>query len=59
LLVDSQSSSVKLVITDPEHNSPEQSKFIDNSLAEVGVKVIHLAKNQKWDESLIRNGLAA
>ncbi|MCL1056622.1 DUF2726 domain-containing protein [Shewanella gelidimarina] len=59
VLVDSQSSSVKLVITDPEHNSPEQSQFIDNSLAEVGVKVIHLAKNQKWDESLIRNGLAA
>lgn len=59
VLVDSESSSVKLVITDPEHNSPEQSEFIDNSLAEVGVKVIHLAKNQKWDESLIRNGLAA
>ena len=59
VLVDSESSSVKLVITDPEHNSAEQSQFIDNSLAEVGVKVIHLAKNQKWDESLIRNGLAA
>jgi len=59
VLVDNESSSVKLVITDPEHNSPEQSQFIDNSLAEVGVKVIHLPKNQKWDESLIRNGLAA
>ncbi|QLE86762.1 DUF2726 domain-containing protein [Shewanella sp. Scap07] len=52
-------SAVKLVITDPQHNSPENNDFIDHSLAEVGIKVIHLAQNQQCDESLIRNSLAA
>ncbi|WP_285163815.1 DUF2726 domain-containing protein [Shewanella goraebulensis] len=52
-------SSVKLVITDPQHNTPENNEFIDHSLAEVGIKVIHLASNQQCDETLIRNSLAA
>ncbi|MFS1425134.1 DUF2726 domain-containing protein [Shewanella sp. 10N.286.48.B5] len=58
VVVDEQ-SSVKLVITDPQHNTPENNEFIDQSLAEVGIKVIHLASNQQCDETLIRNSLAA
>ncbi|ACA84540.1 DUF2726 domain-containing protein [Shewanella woodyi] len=58
VLVDNESSAIKLVITDPQHNSEENSRYIDNALAKMGVKVLHLAKND-CDETLLRASLAA
>ncbi|MCK8046945.1 MULTISPECIES: DUF2726 domain-containing protein [Shewanella] len=58
VLVDNQSSAVKLVITDPQHNSDENNRFIDATLAKMGVKVLHLAKND-CDVNLIKNSLVA
>ncbi|QFU21241.1 DUF2726 domain-containing protein [Shewanella eurypsychrophilus] len=54
-----EESSVKLVITDPEHNTQENSDFIDNSLAKVGVNVIHMSDDQRCDDLLIRASLVA
>lgn len=58
VLVDNESSAVKLVITDPQHNSEENNRYIDSALAKMGVKVLHLAKND-CDENLIRDSLVA
>lgn len=58
VLVDSESSTVKLVITDPQHNSEESNRFIDDTLAKMGVKVLHLAKND-CDANLIKSSLVA
>ncbi|ABZ74876.1 conserved hypothetical protein [Shewanella halifaxensis HAW-EB4] len=58
VLVDSESSAVKLVITDPQHNSEENNRFIDDTLAKMGVKVLHLAKND-CDANLIKSSLVA
>lgn len=58
VLVDPESSAVKLVITDPEHNSPERNAFIDHSLAEVGIKVLHLDTNVPCDEALLTRSLS-
>ncbi|GIU29787.1 hypothetical protein TUM4433_19470 [Shewanella schlegeliana] len=58
VLVDSESSTVKLVITDPQHNSEENNRFIDTTLAQMGVKVLHLAKND-CDETLLKSSLVA
>ncbi|RTR31266.1 DUF2726 domain-containing protein [Shewanella atlantica] len=54
-----EKSSVKLVITDPEHNTPENSDFIDSSLAKVGVNVIHISDNKQCDDLLVRELLVA
>ncbi|ABV35132.1 conserved hypothetical protein [Shewanella sediminis HAW-EB3] len=58
VILDEQ-SSVKLVITDPEHNTPENSDFIDSSLAKVGVNVIHISDNKQCDDLLVRELLVA
>lgn len=58
VLVDNESSAVKLVITDPQHNSDENNRFIDATLAKMGVKVLHLAKND-CDANLIKSSLVA
>ncbi|QQX80784.1 DUF2726 domain-containing protein [Shewanella sp. KX20019] len=58
VIMDEQ-SVVKLVITDPGHNTPENSDFIDSSLAKVGVDVIHISDDNKYDDLLIRSALVA
>ncbi|MCG9695667.1 DUF2726 domain-containing protein [Shewanella sp. Isolate11] len=59
VVVDNESSAVKLVVSNPEESSPEQVKFIQKCLDYVGVQFIKLDKHKQCDPTLIRTALAA
>lgn len=59
VVVDNESSAVKLVMSDPNSSSPEQIKFIEKCLDYIGVQFIKLDKHKQCDEILLRNALAA
>ncbi|ACJ30781.1 Conserved hypothetical protein [Shewanella piezotolerans WP3] len=59
VVVDNESSSVKLVISNPDDSSPEQAKFIEKCLDYIGVQFIKLDKHKQCDEALIKTALAA
>ncbi|EDQ02758.1 DUF2726 domain-containing protein [Shewanella benthica] len=59
VVVDNESSSVKLVMTNPEDSTSDQVEFIEKCLAYTGIQLIKLDKDKHCDEALIRNALAA
>ncbi|QFU24758.1 DUF2726 domain-containing protein [Shewanella eurypsychrophilus] len=59
VVVDNESSSVKLVISNSDESSPEQTKFVEKCLDYVGVQFIKLDKNKQCNEASIMNALAA
>jgi hypothetical protein len=59
VVVDNESSSVKLVISNPDDSSPEQVKFVEKCLDYIGVPFIKLDKQKHCDEGLIKTALAA
>nr|WP_223294819.1 MULTISPECIES: DUF2726 domain-containing protein [Shewanella] len=59
VVVDNESSAVKLVVSDPAASSPEQMKFVEKCLDYIGVQLIKLDKDKHCDEALLRTALAA
>lgn len=59
VVIDNESSSVKLVISNPDDSSPEQAKFVEKCLDYIGVQFIKLDKYKHCDEALIKTALAA
>ena len=59
VVVDNESSAVKLVVSDPSASSPEQMKFVEKCLDYIGVQFIKLDKDKHCDETLLRTALAA
>jgi|GEM_PF-856280 len=59
VVVDNESSSVKLVIANTEDSTSDQVEFIEKCLAYTGVQFIKLDKEKHCDEALIRTALAA
>ncbi|MCG9738017.1 DUF2726 domain-containing protein [Shewanella insulae] len=59
VVVDNESSAVKLVVSNPAASSPEQMKFVEKCLDYIGVQFIKLDKDKHCDEALLRTALAA
>ncbi len=59
VVVDNESSSVKLVMMNPEESTSDQVEFIEKCLAYTGVQFIKLDKDKNCDEALIRTALVA
>lgn len=59
VVIDHESSLVKLVIADPNEHSPEQHRFLERALDNIGVRLLDLAENKACDVTQIRNALAA
>ncbi|MCE9679330.1 DUF2726 domain-containing protein [Shewanella sp. AS1] len=59
VVVDNESSAVKLVVSDPSASSPEQMRFVEKCLDYIGVKLIKLDEHKQCDEALLRSALAA
>ncbi len=59
VVVDHESSLVKLVIADPKEHTAEQHRFLERALDNIGVRLLDLSENKACDVTQIKNALAA